>query len=98
MPARTTYSLARYRAEAKREPFELVIDSSSSVVIVQPSGEDLLAAEQATSSREAIKILAGDQYEELMKVLGAEPAGVLKAVIADIRDHFGLGETDASRT
>lgn len=93
MPARkTTYSLPRYRAEAKKEPFELVIDKNTSIVIAQPSGEDLLAAEQATSSREAIKILAGDQYHELMKALGAEPAGVLKAVIADIRDHFGLGE------
>ena len=89
---KTTYSLARYRAEAKKAPYELVIDAGHSIVITQPSGDDLLAAEQATSSKEAIRILAGDQYDALMKALGGEPAGVLKAVVADLRDHFGLGE------
>jgi hypothetical protein len=99
MPRRS-YRLERYRAEATKEPFELVVDgidgadgADTSIVITQPSGADLLAAEQATSSKEAIEILAGDQYDALMTVLRDEPAGVLKAVVADLRDHFGLGDT-----
>ena len=92
MARRKTYSLARYRAEAKREPFVLEVDEKTSIIINQSSSAALLRVEQAKNSEEALKILTSEQYDALIRTIGDEDAGVLKALVRDLREHFGLGE------
>ncbi len=86
------YSLAKYRAEAKGEPFVLDVDESTTITVPRPTGAVLMDVEEATSSRQIIKLLAGDQAEEFLKIVGDEDYTVLQAVATDMQKHFGLGE------
>ena len=84
-------SLERYRAEAKGEPFVLWIDDDTPFEIPRPTGLQALAAEEAFGSRATIAALCGDKAEEFFEIIGNEDAAVLKAVAADLEEHFGLG-------
>jgi hypothetical protein len=92
MPAKKKGQLAVYRSKATKEPFELVIDAESSLFFEQPDSDTMITIDQAANSEEAMRLLVGDQYDELMKVIGKEPGGVLKLLSKDIQEHFGLGE------
>lgn len=85
-------SLARYRAEAKGEPFVLWIDDDEKLEVPRPTGDVMFELEEARTSKEVIGLLAGDQADRLIEVLGAEDFAVMKAVSDDMREHFGLGE------
>ena len=95
MPAKK-YQLAVYRRRAVKAPFELIIDEDKTVSIPPPSTDVLLDVAEATTPREQLRLLAGDQYDALMEVLGPEPGGILKPLLADLTAHFDLGETSAS--
>lgn len=90
------YQLAVYRAKAKKAPFELIIDEDKTITIPPPSTDVILDVAEATSPREQLRLLAGDQYEPLMEVLGDEPGSILKPLLNDLTNHFDLGETSAS--
>lgn len=85
-------SLARYRAEATGEPFVLWLDDDKNIEIPRPKGKAMLAVEEATSSREVITLLAGDQADELLAIFEDEDFAVMQAVSKDMQEHFGLGE------
>ena len=84
-------SLERYRSEVKGEPFVLWIDDDTSFEIPRPTGEQALEAEEAFGSRAVITALCGDKAEEFFEIVGKEDAAVLKAIAADLEEHFGLG-------
>lgn len=92
MPAKRNHSLARYRAEATKKPFEFILDADKSLFIEQPDGDTMMMLDQAANSEEAMRLLCGEQYDALMKVIGKEPGGVLKLISEDIQEHFGLGK------
>jgi len=89
-PAKKTFDLARYRAEAMGEPFPLRVDDDTVIEIPRPTGDVILAAEQVTSSTELLKLLCGDQYDAFMDVVGKEDFAVLQAISEDMREHFGM--------
>jgi hypothetical protein len=92
MPQKKPYALARYINEATSKPFELIVDDKRSIVIEQPSSQDVLMIDQAENTEEAFRVMVGDKFDEVMKAIGDTPGRVLKLVIDDIRDHFKLGE------
>ncbi len=88
------FSLERYRAEAKGEPFTLFIDDNNTIVISRPTGDQMFDAEEAMrtgTSRDVIVAIAGDQADALFEALGSEDAAVFLAVVEDMQKHFGLG-------
>lgn len=91
-PAAKQHSLARYRAEAKGEPFTLWLDDDETIVIPRPKGSVMFGLEEATSSRQIIRLLAGDQADRLLEVFAEEDFAVMQAVSNDMQEHFGLGE------
>lgn len=86
------FSLDRYRAEAKGEPFVLWLDDDHSIEIPRPSGDTLMDVEEASNSREIISMLCGDKAGEFLAVVGKEDFAILQAVSKDMQEHFGLGE------
>lgn len=94
-PKGKPFSLDRYRAEAKGEPFELWLDDEKSIKVDRPTGDQMFEAEEAFrtgTSKQALEALCGNKATELLEVLGSEDAAVLRAVATDIQEHFGLGE------
>lgn len=87
-----TYSLTKYRAEATREPFVLELDEGSTLTIPQPSVDEILDITGMVNVRAQLKILAKDQYDDLIKHIGDLPGGLVKPLVRDILDHYGLGE------
>jgi hypothetical protein len=85
------YSLAQYRAEAKKEPFELDLGDGKVITIPPPTGTTLLDLDSAFTTRAVMEHLAGDQYDALLEILGDEDGGVLVAVVKAMQKHFGLG-------
>lgn len=91
-PTGRPYALDRYRSEVKGEPFVLWLDESESLEVPRPTGSQMLAAEEATTSKRAVLALCGpEKGGELLDVIGAEDAAVMEAVLSDMREHFGLG-------
>lgn len=84
------YSLDRYRSEAKGEPFVLDVDVDTAISIPRPTGDVLMDIEEARTSREVIRLLAGDQADELLRILGPEDYTVMQQVSEDMQRHFGL--------
>lgn len=92
-PQGRPFSLDRYRAEAKGDPFELWLDADKSIVVQRPTGDQIFDAEEAFrtgTSREALKALCGDKADEVLSLLGSEDAAVMRAVAEDMQGHFGL--------
>lgn len=90
------YQLAVYRSKAMKKPFELIVDEDKSILIPPPSTDVILDVAEATTPREQLRLLAGDQYEPLMEVIGEESGSILKPLMTDLTEYFGLGETSAS--
>lgn len=84
-------SLADYAAEAQRTPFPLDVGTGEPLAIKPPTVDSILALDEAVTERDALKVVAGDAYEALLAALAGQPAGVLGALLADMRKHFGLG-------
>ena len=88
------YSIDRYRAEAKGEPFVIWLDEDKSIEIARPTGDQMFAAETAQNvgtSRDVLVAICGDKAEEFLAALGPEDAAVLMAVTKDMQEHFGMG-------
>ena len=85
-------SLDQYRKEANISPFVLEVDDNKSITVQPPTGDDILELTNV-SIDDAVGLLqglCGDSYDEVMEVLGKEPAPVLFAVIMDMMKHFGI--------
>jgi hypothetical protein len=92
MAPKHPYALARYINQATKKPFELIVDENRSIFIEQPSSNVVVHSDQAKNTEEALRDLVGDKYDEIMEVIGDAPGGVVKLLVDDLRDHFGLGE------
>lgn len=98
-PGNGHFSLASYKAEAakagdKKGDFVLDVDTDRSISIPRPTGDQILAAEEAMrtgGSRELLHALCGAQAGEILDVVGPEDALVLRKLGEDIQEHFGLG-------
>lgn len=92
------YKLEKYRAEADIPPFELEIAEDNVVSIPGPDGDTILAISEVpqTDARRILQLLWGEQYDELMAIVGKYPAGVLPAIAADILEHFKIGHLQAA--
>lgn len=91
-PSNPPTSLARYRSEVKGDPFVLWVDDDTKVEVPRPTSESMWDAEEATTSREAIRALGGAKGDELVETLAGEDIEVMVAVLNDMRKHFGVGE------
>ena len=84
-------SLAQYAAEARRDPFTLDIGGGQPLVIQPPTVDGLMAIYDAPTDRDALAIIAGDQFAALWAAVKDQPAAMLGALLSDMRKHFGLG-------
>lgn len=87
-----TYDLKKYIYEATKQPFPLQVDDETVIEIPPPSVNVILDLPGEEDPREAIRLMAGDSYDALIEAIGDQPAGVLKPIMSDMKDHFGLGE------
>ena len=87
-----TYRLADYRKQANRPPFPFELDDERTLEIQPPTTNATLEVMATNDVREQLKLLTGDQFDALLEVIGEEQGGVLKALLKDLTDHFGLGE------
>ena len=92
MAQKKPFALARYINEATKKPFEFIVDEKRSIFIEQPDANVVVHSDQAKNTEEALRDLVGDKYEEIMEIIGDAPGGVVKLLVDDLRDHFGLGE------
>jgi hypothetical protein len=92
MAQKHPYALARYINQATKQPFEFIIDDKRSIFIEQPDANVVVHSDQAKNTEEALRDLVGDKYDEIMEIIGDAPGGVVKLLVNDLRDHFGLGE------
>lgn len=92
MPAKK-YRLDRYRKGALRPDFELVLNESDpSIVIGQPTVDEVLDLNEMTDPRAQLQVLAKDGYEALMAAIGGEPGGMINELMTDLLKHFGLAK------
>src|ERR1700742_2044153 len=85
-----TYKFTRYVEEAKAEPFTLELDDGEVIEIPAPDGDTVLEIEESNSSRRSLELLCGKHYDRVRELVGAAPASVLNALVADMVAHFGL--------
>lgn len=90
---KASYSLDRYRSEAKGEPFVLEVDEDRKIVIERPSGDVMMDVEEARTSREILMLLCGDKADEFLEVVGPEDFEVMQSISEDMQEHFGMGES-----
>lgn len=92
------FQLDKYRNEAVRPDFELVIGPESSIVIKAPTVDEVMELQQTTDIRAQMQILAKDQYEPLMDAIGDAPGAMLQHLMDEMMALFGLGQQPTSRT
>lgn len=88
------YKLERYRKEAEISPFELEVEEGRVISIPAPDGDTVLdlAEIPIQEPRRMLRLLLGDQYEEVIGIVGKDPSGVLPALTADMLQHFKIGQ------
>lgn len=89
-----SYSLSKYRKEANISPFVLEVDDDTNIIIQPPDGDTMLELGnvQMHEGRRMLRLVCGDKFDEVMEVLGGEPAPILASVAMDMIKHFGLAE------
>jgi hypothetical protein len=88
------YKLEQYRKEAEIQPFELEIEEGRVISIPAPDGDTVLDLAEIPihEPRRLLRLLLGDQYDEVLGIVGKDPSGVLPALTADILKHFKIGQ------
>lgn len=87
-----------YVKEAEKEPFKLYVNSKKTILVKQPTSQQLIdAAEMAGSApfAEQLATICGDASEEVLKVAKSAPMGALEKLLEDIMDYFGVGPSAA---
>lgn len=85
-----SYNLADYRRQANKPPFPFKIDDDRTIMIEPPDGDAVMAVMATDNVREQFRLLAGESFDEIIEIVGAEQGGVLKALLQDMSAHFGL--------
>lgn len=95
-PTNPPRSLERYRQDAAKQaekaggPFRLHVDDDNVIEVPRPNGATMFAVEEATSSKQVIRLLAGDRADELIGIFEGEDFAVMTAVVEDMQQHFGI--------
>ena len=97
MPSKR-FQLDKYRNEALRPDFELVIGPESSIVIKPPTVDEVIDLSGMSDVRAQIQILAKEQYEPLMEAIGGEPGAMLQSLMDEMMKLFGLMKQPTSPT
>jgi hypothetical protein len=89
-----TYKLDKYRAEAQLDPFTIEVAEGHMISIQPPSAETMMAIGETPvqDGRKMLRLLCGEQYEELWAAVAWEPAAVVTSLVKDLVEHFGLGQ------
>lgn len=95
-PSNPPTSLERYRAQAAKKAeklggsFQFHVTDDEVIEIKRPTGDVIFEVEEATSSREMIRLLGGEHADRLLEIFGGEDFEVMQAVSDDIMKHFGI--------
>lgn len=101
--AKARYGYDDYLKEARPAPFVLSIAHDDQIEIHAPDGTTALRIEDATSSREVLRLLCGEHFDRIMELFGDKPFTALNRLATDMREHFNFtgdvqGGTGASST
>ena len=88
--AKAEYDFDSYLAEAHPTSFMLRVSLDRVIEIKYPDSERMLKVDEATSARQTLTHLCGDQWNEVFKLVKDKHGKVLEKLASDIRDHFGL--------
>ena len=89
----------QYVAEAKKEPFELPVDDEKTIYIQQPTGGQMMDAQEMAADgkvRDQLRVLCGEAADEVLPLLTDAPGDVIGALVKDIMAHFGYEAGEAS--
>lgn len=100
-------TFAEYQAEHAVEPFPLPMPDGTSIMLPRASINDQQAVRAAISARTSkaqnstpftgLEVLVGDkEAERIAEAWGTLPADAWDAVLADMKEHFGQGNSGAS--
>ncbi len=89
--------LDQFREEAGIEPYELETDDGRIVTIMPPSTDIMIKIGETPvfQQTELLKMLCGDAFDEVWKIIADEQGNIGAAVIVDIVKHFKMGTTGA---
>lgn len=91
-----TLRFDQYQREAKVEPLDLDLGDGVVVTIPVPDGGQFMAAEEAGSTRKALRIVCGDTWEKVEPyVMGIKDPDALKSFVRDVMTYFRMAEGDA---
>ena len=87
-----TYRFDQYVQDAAIEPFVLAFSDNAdeNVTIPAPDGDTILKLEEASSSRDRLKLFLGDQHDAVWTHVKSAPGGVMAKLVKDIAEHFGM--------
>ncbi|NKR75859.1 hypothetical protein GS492_24945 [Rhodococcus hoagii] len=80
----------------KKDPFKFQIGDSPEFTVQEPDAYTVMDIEEAKTSRQALKLFLGDQFDELEDFLGPLHPDVLVDLTRDMSRHFGLFDVDAA--
>ena len=90
----------QYAAEYARSPFPWPMPGGASLPVPQPSFDvtrEAVAAATAGSLMDAVTVYAGAEAgAQIAAAWGPLPSTALSAVFAEMREHFGQGNSKAS--
>lgn len=84
----TVHRWSDYVREGTRPDFVIEVPDAENIVIRNPTGDQLLAAQKADDPLKQIRLLCGDDAERLIDLVRQAPAAVINNVAEDILTHF----------
>ena len=83
-------------AQAKRDPWTLEDDSGNPLITIPaPTVGQMEGMAAAESMYDVMRILAGDQYDDLMAHLRPLGSTAIAKAADDMRERFGMGNSPA---
>lgn len=82
-----------------KEPFTFRVggEDCPEFTVHQPDAGTVMDIEEATTSRQVLKLFMGEQFGALMEAIEAQHPDVLVDISRDISRHFGLFDGAANR-
>jgi hypothetical protein len=91
-----TLRFDQYQREAKVEPLDLELPDGTTVTIPVPDGGQFMAAEEAGSTRKALRVVCGDAWEKVEPLVKSiKDPEALKEFVRDVMTYFRMTEGDA---
>lgn len=98
-----TFKFDRYSKESKRTPYVLTgpfpeghpanePEGPGEITIPVPSGRQYIEAETAGGSAGTLRVISGEQWEQIDLLLDHLDAGGVIDLTRDVMQHFGIGE------